>query len=140
MELKASEIKRMKKEALSASRNAYCPYSNFRVGAAVLASNGEIFSGCNVENISFGLTICAERSAIFQAIAKGQNNIRAVVIVTHTDNPTQPCGACRQVIQEFGKESEIISFGNKGKTSRWSLRQLLPEAFEPESSGDRNRR
>src|ERR1700676_4636884 len=89
--------------ARQAAGQAYCPYSRFRVGAAVLTGRGEIFSGCNVENASNGLTICAERNAIFQAVAKaaGPLVIRAIVVFTPTLEPTAPCGACRQVINEF---------------------------------------
>lgn len=124
-------VQRMRELALQASQNAYCLYSKFRVGAAVLTDDGEIFTGCNIENASFGLTICAERNAIFQAIAKGHHRIRAVVVVTPTDRPTPPCGACRQVINEFGDEADIFSFAKNGKVSHLNLKQLLPDAFGP---------
>lgn len=126
-------VQKMREVALLASQNAYCPYSQFRVGAAVLTDNGEIFAGCNVENASLGLTICAERNAIFQAVAKGHHKIRAVAVVTPTDYPTPPCGACRQVINEFGPEAEIFSFANNAKVLHFNLRQLLPDAFGPNS-------
>ena len=94
-----------------AAAHAYCPYSHFRVGAAVLTDRGEIFAGCNVENASYGLTICAERNAVFQAVAQadGPLVIRAVVVYTPTAEPTAPCGACRQVINEFGPDAEVLS-------------------------------
>ena len=99
----------------AAMANAYCRYSKFRVGAAVLTADGEIVAGCNVENASYGLTMCAERSAIFQAVAQGHRDLKAVVIVTPTRSPTPPCGACRQVINEFGPNAEVFLFG-KGKS------------------------
>ena len=105
----ARTIERLKAVARSASDHAYCPYSKFRVGAAVLSGKGDIFAGCNVENASYGLTICAERNATFQMVAKAQTVIRVLVIYTPTPTPTAPCGACRQVINEFGPEAEIIS-------------------------------
>ena len=128
-------VQEMKKVALEASRNAYCVYSKFPVGAAVLTESGEIFGGCNVENASYGLTICAERNAIFQAVAKGHYRIRAIAVVTPTDLPTPPCGACRQVINEFGPEAEIFSFTENGKVSLLNLKDLLPEAFGPGNLG-----
>src|SRR5262249_2482135 len=95
--------------ARAASTWAYCPYSNFPVGAAILADDGDIIAGCNVENPSYGLTICAERNATFAAVAKGKQVIVAVAIYTPTPTPTAPCGACRQVLNEFGPESEVFS-------------------------------
>ncbi len=133
MRLSDHLVQKMRKAALRASRNAYCRYSKFRVGAAVLTESGQIFAGCNVENASYGLTICAERNAIFQAVANGQRKIRAVAIVTPTDFPTPPCGACRQVINEFGSRAEIFSFSKRGKVLRFNLRDLLPAAFGPEN-------
>jgi len=124
-------IQEMKKVALAASRNAYCVYSKFPVGAAVLTEGGEIFGGCNVENASYGLTICAERNAIFQAVAKGHCNIHALAIFTPTDYPTAPCGACRQVLNEFGSDAEIFSFSKDGNVLHLNLKELLPEAFGP---------
>ena len=106
-----SEIQeRLLKHAREAQQNAYAPYSKFRVGAAILLDSGEIFSGCNVENASFGLTNCAERSAIFGAVsALGGDNVKlkAVAVVNDQDAPCSPCGACRQVIAEFGRDTVI---------------------------------
>src|SRR5258708_5390419 len=104
------ERKRLVAAARIAASRAHCPYSKFRVGAAVLTGDGEIFSGCNVENASYGLTICAERSAVFQAVTRSANPLflRAVVVFTPTRSPTAPCGACRQVINEFGPECEVL--------------------------------
>jgi cytidine deaminase len=119
--------------ARQAAANAYCPYSRFQVGAAVLTWNGDIFSGCNVENASYGLTVCAERNAIFQAVAKaaGALAIRAVVVFTPTSAPTAPCGACRQVINEFGADAEVISVCDGPDMIASRLDELLPEAFGP---------
>ena len=115
--------------ARKASEHAYCAYSQFRVGAAVLSESGEIFAGCNVENASYGLTICAERNAIFQMIAAGQRRIRAIVIYTPTPTPAAPCGACRQVINEFGPEALVVSLCDGPEVLRLRLNELLPSAF-----------
>lgn len=117
--------------ARSASDHAYCPYSHFRVGAAVLTEGGEIFTGCNVENASYGLTICAERNALFHAVSRGKTRLEAVVVYTPTPMPSAPCGACRQVINEFGPDAEIISVCNGPDILRKPLSQLMPDAFGP---------
>jgi cytidine deaminase len=122
----------MRVAAEAAMKNAYCRYSKFRVGAAVLSDDGEIFAGCNVENASYGLTICAERNAIFQGVARGLRKLNAVVIVTPTDKATPPCGACRQVIYEFGPNAEIFVFGSGNVAQQFKLSDLLPDAFGPE--------
>ena len=132
-------VQEMRAVARAAMRNAYCGYSKFRVGAAVLTDEGEIFAGCNVENASYGLTICAERNAIFQAVAQGaltkDRKLKAVVIVTPKKKLTPPCGACRQVINEFGPNAEIFIFG-RGKTGhKIALSKLLPRAFGPRNLG-----
>jgi cytidine deaminase len=119
--------------AREAAGHAYCPYSRFPVGAAILTDGGEIFAGCNVENASYGLTICAERNAIFQAVARmpTRPTIRAVVVFTPTQEPTAPCGACRQVINEFGPDAEVISVCNGSSVMVHRLFDLLPQAFGP---------
>jgi cytidine deaminase len=119
--------------ARGAAGRAYCPYSHFRVGAAILTDCGEIFAGCNVENASYGLTICAERNSIFGAVARGEGPlvIRAVVVFTPTPEPTAPCGACRQVINEFGPDAEIISVCEGPAIVINRLAELLPGAFGP---------
>lgn len=109
-----------------AAQHAYCPYSNFRVGAAVFAGNGKIYSGCNVENISFGLTICAERSAVSQMIVDGQSNLSAVAVYTFADTPTTPCGACRQVLREFGDQVEVACVTADDQRLDTTLDDLLP--------------
>ncbi len=110
--------------------NAHAPYSNFRVGAALLTAKGELFSGCNVENASYGLSNCAERAAIFTAVAHSGPglDIRAIAIVNDRDVPCSPCGACRQVIYEFGPKAMVIFQGSKSwKQSH--ITKLLPEGF-----------
>ena len=122
-------IQEMKETAREASKKAYCPYSKFSVGAAVITKEGRIFVGCNVENASFGLTICAERNAIFGAIAQGQKDIVAVVIFTPTEKPAAPCGACRQVISEFNPRAEVYSFFNSEEFLHYNMQELLPNSF-----------
>lgn len=114
--------------ARAASANAHCPYSRFPVGAAVQAADGRVFTGCNVENASFGLTICAERNAIFQAVAAGARDIVAVAVYTPTPQPTTPCGACRQVIAQFGA-ADVRCDADGGATARYALDELLPRRF-----------
>jgi cytidine deaminase len=126
-------IEQLKQEAVRASRYAYCRYSGFPVGAAVLTGDGAIFSGSNVENASYSLTICAERNAVFQAVAKGARQIVAVVVYTPTAEPTAPCGACRQVIHEFGPEADVICVCDTDKVLRRSAGDLLPDAFGPDN-------
>jgi len=136
MKLDDPVVNQMRDAASAAMNNAYCRYSKFRVGAAVLTSDGEIFAGCNVENASYGLTICAERNAIFQAVAKGALSktlqLKALVVVTPTEKLTPPCGACRQVIYEFCEEADadIFIFGANNADS-FKLSVLLPDAFGP---------
>jgi cytidine deaminase len=119
--------------AKSAAGRAYCPYSKFRVGAAVLTDDGKICFGCNVENASYGLTICAERNAVFQAVAQCPNLIalRAVVVFTPTPFPTTPCGACRQVLNEFGHDCEVLCVCDGPGQFHFQLGELLPHSFGP---------
>jgi cytidine deaminase len=116
----------LKKAALEARKNAYAPYSKFAVGAALLTKSGEVFSGCNVENVSLGLTICAERAALAAAVAHGQREFVAVAIVTDSKEPAVPCGACRQVLAEFNPMMKITSSTLKGREETWALADLLP--------------
>jgi cytidine deaminase len=129
-------VQEMLRRARSAAEHAYCPYSGFRVGAAVLAARegeegGELFAGCNVENASYDLTICAERSAVVQAVSAGYRRLLAVVVYTPTETPTAPCGACRQVLFEFGADARVFSFAASGRYSQSTVHALLPDAFGP---------
>lgn len=116
------------RRAREVQRNAYCPYSNFRVGAALEGADGRVFVGTNVESASYGLTICAERMALGAAVAGGARQLRRIVVVSDVDPPASPCGACRQLLAEFGLELEVIAAGPKTER-RWVLRDLLPDAF-----------
>ena len=116
--------------ARRAQKNAHANYSNFKVGAAVRTTGGEIFAGCNVENASFGLTICAERTALFSAIAAGERNFSELVVIT--DPGVTPCGACRQVIWELCGDIPIIIVDAEGNQSETSSAELLPKAFGSE--------
>jgi len=120
-------------QAQSAYRQAYVPYSHYPVGSAVLFSSGKIYSGCNVENASYGLTVCAERNAIFQAVAQGERELKGIAIAVPTDVFPSPCGACRQVIREFAVDCPVILINGTGQTRLTRLKTLLPEAFGPES-------
>jgi len=117
--------------AKSSSEHAYCPYSHFRVGAAVLGGSGRIYAGCNIENASYGLTICAERSAMARAIGEGETELQAVVIFTPTHQPTAPCGACRQALNEFGPAMDCVCVCQGEEQIVTTLAELLPWAFGP---------
>jgi cytidine deaminase len=124
-------LRRLEKTARTAASKAYAPYSKFPVGAAIIAGSGKVYSGCNVENASFGLCNCAERTAIFTAITAGESEVRAVAVYTPTPLPTAPCGACRQVIHEFGPEALVISVCDSKNKIETRLTALLPGAFGP---------
>jgi cytidine deaminase len=113
-------------------RNAWAPYSEFRVGAAIEAADGRVFVGCNVESASYGLTICAERMALGAAVAAGARSLRRVAVTTEVEPPAAPCGACRQLLAEFGLNLEVIAAGPTSER-RWTLAALLPDAFTKES-------
>jgi cytidine deaminase len=120
-------------EAASAVRDqAHAPYSGFAVGAAILDANGHVHVGCNVENASYGLSVCAERHAIAAAVAAGEDRIEALAVVTDTDPPVSPCGACRQVLVEFG-DFPVILANPAGERIVTNVRDLLPDAFTPDS-------
>ena len=138
MKLTPATLRRMEKSARRAAARAYCPYSKFHVGAAVVTASGKIFSGCNVENASYGLCNCAERTAIFSAVADGENTIEGIVIYTATDTPTAPCGACRQVLNEFGPDAFVISVCDNEQRIETSLAELLPAAFGPAALSRKN--
>lgn len=118
--------------ARAAFGNAYAPYSAFHVGAAVRADDGAIYSGCNVENATFGATVCAERNAVAAAVRAGARRLVACAVVTHHDHPASPCGICRQVLREFAVDLPIVSVTTDGDRAEWTLAQLLPESFGPE--------
>ncbi len=122
------DLKTLFADALEASKNAYVPYSHFPVGAALLLANGTVISGVNIENRSFGLTNCAERTAVFEAVAKGFKEFKAIAIATPTANyPVGPCGACRQVLSEFASADMPVIFGPEyGNTVITTLGQLYP--------------
>ncbi len=122
------DFDRLIQAALAVRQHAYAPYSRFSVGAALLAENEEIFLGCNVENLSFGLTLCAERSAVVAAVAAGQTRFRALAIVADTVTPVSPCGACRQVLAEFAPDLPIALATLAGKREIHILTDLFPRA------------
>jgi cytidine deaminase len=119
--------------ARQSRENAHAPYSNFRVGAALRAVSGRVFGGCNVENATYGLTVCAERTAIFKAISDGERGFDAISVVTDTDTLTPPCGACRQLIWEFCGDVPVILANLKGKTEIVQMRDLFPRPFDNSS-------
>jgi cytidine deaminase len=129
----ASTLRRLENSARAAAKLAYSPYSKFRVGAAILAASGKIYAGSNVENASYGLCNCAERTAIFTAVAAGERQLRAVMVFTPTTAPTMPCGACRQVINEFGSQAVVISVCDSKLRMECTLPALLSHAFGPEN-------
>jgi cytidine deaminase len=133
--LTESEIQAMLAAATTVREHAYVPYSGFAVGAALRAEDGTLFVGCNVENASYGLTICAERNAVFHAVAAGARNFDAVAVVT--GNGVSPCGACRQVLAEFGPQMTVILANTSGIRRIFTLDQLLPAAFLPSQLPDK---
>ena len=123
-------------EMLAAAREAmergsYAPYSNFNVGAAVLAG-GQVFAGANVENASYPMSVCAERNAVAAAVNAGKRSIDSVAVVSRADEPTPPCGGCRQVLNEFGPKMLVVIEAVDGKRAEWTLPEILPHAFGPD--------
>jgi cytidine deaminase len=135
MKLAATLATRLERLARRAAKTSYSPYSKFAVGAAVLAGSGKIYTGCNVENASYGLCNCAERTAIFSAAAAGERKIKCVVVYTPTTSATPPCGACRQVINEFGPQARVVSICDSDDRIETTLDALLPAAFGPGNLG-----
>ncbi len=125
-----SEYDALVAAAKAARENAHAPYSNFRVGAALRATSGRIFGGCNVENSTYGLTVCAERVAIFKAMSEGERGFYAIAVVTDADTLTPPCGACRQLIWEFCGDVPVVLENLKGKREVHRMKDLFPKPFD----------
>ncbi|MHB8170930.1 MAG: cytidine deaminase [Thermincolia bacterium] len=119
-------------KAIAAQIKAYAPYSHFRVGAALLTKTGQVFTGCNVENVSYGLSNCAERTALFKAVSEGYTDFEAIAIVGDTPNYLPPCGACRQVLMEFGRETKVIMANPNGDYTVQTVGDLMPGPFSKE--------
>lgn len=118
--------------AREAREKAYVPYSHFPVGAALITDDGTLYTGCNIENASYGLTNCAERTTIFKAVSEGHRRFAAIAIVADTEGPVSPCGACRQVMSEFGPDARVLLTNLRGETQVTTVRALLPGAFTPQ--------
>ena len=116
--------------ALAARQHAFAPFSKFQVGAALEDTDGRIHTGCNVENATYGLTVCAERVAVFKAISEGVRKFRRIAVAADTDDLTPPCGACRQILWEFCGDVEILLVNPRGKTESYRLRELFPKPFD----------
>ena len=121
--------------ATEARAKAFAPYSHFQVGAALEADDGTLVTGCNVESASYGLTMCAERVAVFAAVARGLRRFRRVAVVTDTATPTPPCGACRQILWEFAPDAEVLLANLAGTVVRYTVRELIPHAFDARQLG-----
>jgi len=118
------------KLATEAREHAYAPYSSFKVGAALLASNGGVFTGCNVENATYGLTVCAERVALWKAVSEGERKFVAIAVVADGERPPSPCGACRQLLWEFSGDIEVITANLRGARQSYLLSELFPHPFD----------
>ncbi len=129
------QFEKLAEAARSAREKAFAPFSGFKVGAALQTESGKIFTGCNIENASYGLTLCAERVAIFKAISEGERNFTKLAVVADTDSLTPPCGACRQIIWEFCGDAEIILSNLEGKVEVMKMSELLPRAFDAKFLG-----
>ena len=129
MKAKSNTGASLREAAMRALDNAYAPYSNFRVGAALLARNGQVIAGCNMENSAYGLAICAETLAVASAVSQGLKEFDEIAIATEDSEPTPPCGACRQVLNEFAPNIKVSSYTRDGQEATWTLDELLPHAF-----------
>jgi cytidine deaminase len=122
--------------ATEARAKAFAPYSRFQVGAAVEAEDGTLVPGCNVESASYGLTLCAERVAVFSGVARGYHCFKRVAVVTDTATPTPPCGACRQILWEFAPDAEVLLANLRGDVVKYTVRELIPGAFDAKQLGE----
>jgi len=127
----AQSLESARAAALAVMERAYAPYSDFRVGAALVGVDGSVFSGCNVENSAYPAGICAERAALAAAVAGGVRRFDLLVVVSGADDPTPPCGMCRQALVEFAPDLAIVSYTTHGGEAQWSLATLLPHPFTP---------
>lgn len=134
MSADAGSVDELAAEARSAMERAYAPYSEYRVGAALEAADGRRFTGCNVENSSYPVTICAERSALGAAVSAGAREFRRIVICASGERPVAPCGMCRQALFEFSRDLEVVSVSADGEERAWRLRELLPDGFRLEEA------
>ena len=133
-------VERLIADAERARGRAYAPYSRFPVGAALLTATGETFTGCNVENASYPASICAERGAVMAAVAHGARDFVLIAIATEADEPSPPCGQCRQVLAEFAPDLPVVSVARDGTRRQWTMNELLPSPFLPASLGETSAR
>lgn len=132
MNIEEDKLLTLVNAAKEGCENAYAPYSNFHVGAAALTANGNVVKGCNVENASYGLTVCAERNCLAQGVISGEKSFSAIVIYTNQEKLTPPCGACRQVIVEFlAPNALVMAVNHNNDKKQWTVNELLPDAFTP---------
>jgi len=130
--INSNEILALVSAAKEGFEKAYAPYSNFHVGAAALTASGKIVKGCNVENASYGLTVCAERNCLAQGVISGEQAFKAIVVYTNQEKLTPPCGACRQVIVEFlAPDALVMAVNHNNNKKQWTVNELLPDAFTP---------
>lgn len=135
MHIHEDEIQELIRQAVSARQRAYAPYSNYKVGSAVYGESGRIYTGCNIENASFGATICAERTAIFKAVSEGERNLLALALVADEIKSTSPCGICRQVMSEFGLSMPVYMAMPNGFYEVMTVEELLPKSFSLSEGG-----
>ncbi len=136
---KSVDEKKLIQKATEARRKAYAPYSEFKVGSAILTQKGKVHTGANVECASYGLTACAERVALYQAVVSGERKLKKIAIVADAPDPITPCGLCRQVLAEFGENLEVICANLQGKVKRYKLKQLLPFRFKKNGAASARR-
>lgn len=135
----SAEDRKLVLEAKKARKNSYAPYSNFKVGAALLAGSGKVYTGANLENSSFGQTVCAERVALYKAVSAGGKDFKKIAIVAPGAEPVTPCGICRQALFEFSPELEVVCANLRGQVKKYTLKQLLPHPFKYEKRKTKKR-